>query len=77
MKKEQVLKSLQDSGFILDEEKSIQYGIQLVFRNGAKVIVYHRGTVLPQGKHIELVNKLLGLNAPNIQAQSDNPEDHF
>lgn len=61
MKKEQVLKTLQDSGFILDEEKPVPYGVQLVFRNGAKVIAYHKGTVNTQGKHIALARHLLGL----------------
>ena len=61
MKKEQVLKILQDSGFILDKEKPLLCGIQLVFRNGSKVTVYHKGTVLPQGNHIPLARHLLGL----------------
>ena len=61
MKKEQILKTLQDSGFILDEEKPVSCGIQFVFRNRSKVLVYHKGTVLPHGKHIALARHLLGL----------------
>lgn len=69
MKKEQVLKTLQDSGFILDEEKPVSCGIQLVFRNGSKVLVYHKGTVLPQGKHIALARTYLDCRHLNRQRQ--------
>lgn len=55
MKKEQVLEILQANGFILDEEKSLQYGAQLKFTNGSVVNVYDKGTITPQGKDIELV----------------------
>lgn len=60
MKKEEVLEILVRNGFVLDKEMSIQYGVQLAFRNGSKVSVYDTGTVNPQGKHIDLVNELLG-----------------
>ena len=40
MKKEVVAEILKPHGFILDEERPIQYGVQLIFRNGAKVSVY-------------------------------------
>lgn len=65
MKKEEVLGILQDNGFVLDEEKTIPYGVQFSFRNGAKVTVYDKGTVTPQGQHIEQVKVLLGLAAPS------------
>lgn len=64
MKKEEVLGILQDNGFVLDEEKTIAYGIQFLFRNGAKVSVFDKGTVTPQGQHIDQVKVLLGLAAP-------------
>lgn len=66
MNKEDVLGALQDAGFILDEEKRIQHGIQFCFRNGSKVNVYDKGTILPQGKCVEEVKKILGLNEPMI-----------
>ncbi|GFE59560.1 TIR domain-containing protein [Geobacter sp. AOG2] len=61
MKKDQVLEILQSNGFILDEEKPLQYGAQLKFSNGSVVNVFDKGTITPQGKDIELVKKLLGL----------------
>lgn len=64
MKKEKVLGILQDNGCVLDEEKTIAYGIQFLFRNGAKVSVFDKGTVTPQGQHIDQVKVLLGLAAP-------------
>lgn len=64
MKKEEVLGILQDNGFVLDEEKAIAYGIQFLFRNGAKISVFDKGTVTPQGQHIDQVKVLLGLAAP-------------
>ena len=64
MKKEEVLGILQDNGFVLDEEKTIAYGIQFLFRNGAKVSVFDKGTVTPQGQHIDQVKVLLGLAVP-------------
>lgn len=65
MKKEEVLGILQDNSFILDEEKPIPHGVQFSFRNGSKVSVYDKGTVTPQGQHIDEVKSLLGLAAPN------------
>ncbi len=65
MKKEDVLGILQDNGFCLDEEKEIPYGVQFSFRNGSKVNVYEKGTVTPQGKHIDTVKSLLGMVDPN------------
>ena len=64
MKASEVLGILQDNGFVLDEEKTIPYGKQFAFRNGAKVNVYDKGTVTPQGQHIEQVKTLLGIGAP-------------
>lgn len=64
MKREQVLGILQDNGFVLEEEKSISYGVQFCFRNGSKVNVYDSGSVTPQGQHIDVVKTLLGLAAP-------------
>lgn len=64
MRKEQVLGLLQDNGFVLDEEKSIPYGVQFLFRNGSKVTVYDKGTVTPQGQHIEQVKAFLGIADP-------------
>lgn len=64
MKKEEVLGLLQDNGFALDEEKVIPYGVQFIFRNGARVTVYDKGTVTPQGQHVERVKTILGLGAP-------------
>ena len=65
MKKEEVLGILQDNGFVLDEEKAIPYGVQFSFRNGSKVSVFDKGTVSPQGQHIDRVKELLGLAEPN------------
>jgi predicted nucleotide-binding protein len=65
VRKEDALGILQDNGFILDEEKIIPYGVQFSFRNGSKVNVYDKGTVTPQGQHIDQVKALLGLAAPN------------
>lgn len=65
MKKEQVLGILQDNGFVLDEEKAIAYGVQFSFRNGSKVNVFDKGTVTPQGQHVDQVKVLLGFAAPN------------
>lgn len=65
MKREDVLGILQDNGFVLDEERAIPYGVQFSFRNGAKVNVYDKGTVTPQGQHVEQVKALLGLASPN------------
>lgn len=65
MQKEEVLGILQDNGFVLDEEKAIPYGVQFSFRNGSKVNVFDKGTVTPQGQHVEQVKGLLGLAAPN------------
>jgi predicted nucleotide-binding protein len=64
VKKEQVLGTLQDNGFVLDEEKPIPYGVQFSFRNGSKVNVYDKGTITPQGQHVEQVKVLLGLAVP-------------
>lgn len=70
VKKEEVLGILQDHGFVLDEEKSIQHGVQFTFRNGSKVSVYDKGTVTPQGQCTDQVKVLLGLAAPNGQPQA-------
>jgi predicted nucleotide-binding protein len=63
MTKEEVLGTLQDKGYVLDAEKAVAHGIQFTFRNGSKVIVYDKGTVSPQGKHVEEVKAILGLVA--------------
>lgn len=71
MKKEEVLGVLTDKGFILDEEKTIPYGVQFIFRNGSKVNVYDKGTITPQGQHVSEVKSILGLSAPNVGAKTE------
>lgn len=61
MKSDQVKDILDTNGFVLDEEKEIQYGVQLKFTNGSIVNVFDKGTVTPQGKDPDLVKQLLGL----------------
>lgn len=61
MTKEQVLEVLTAKGFVLDGEKAIQYGVQLRFTNGSLVSVFDSGAVTPQGKDLEYVQQLLGL----------------
>lgn len=61
MHAEQVKEILGANGFIVDEEKAIQYGVQLKFTNGSVVNVFDKGTVTPQGRDVELVKQLLGL----------------
>ena len=75
MKKEMVLGNLQDAGFVLHEEKPIPYGIQFCFSNGAKVIVYEKGTVTPQGKCVDDVKRILGINT-NISVTDKNGLNH-
>ena len=75
MKKEMVLGKLQDAGFILNEEKPIPYGIQFCFSNGAKVIVYENGTVTPQGKCVDDVKRILGINT-NVSVTDENGLNH-
>ena len=55
MTPKEILKTLQDAGFVLDEEKEIPYGRQFKFRNGSNVNVYNKGTITPQGKHVDEV----------------------
>lgn len=64
MTENEVLSILVNNGFVLDKKISIDYGVQLVFRNGAKVSVYHTGNVNLQGKHVDTVNELLGRRTP-------------
>jgi predicted nucleotide-binding protein len=59
--KDQVIEILTGKGFVLDEQKLIQYGVQLRFTNGSLVSVFDKGTVTPQGKDSDLVKELLGL----------------
>lgn len=61
MKSEQVKDILSANGFVLDEEKPIQYGVQLKFTNGSVVNVFDKGTITPQGKDVDLMKQLLGL----------------
>lgn len=75
MKKEMVLGKLQDAGFVLNEEKPIPYGIQFCFSNGAKVIVYEKGTVTPQGKCVDDVKRILGINT-NVSVTDENGLNH-
>jgi predicted nucleotide-binding protein len=63
MTKEEVLGILQDKGYILEGEKAVPRGTQFSFRNGSKVMVYDKGTVMPQGKHVDEVKRHLGLVA--------------
>lgn len=67
MQADRVKEILTDNGFQLDEEKPIQYGVQLKFTNGSVINVFDKGTVTPQGKEVDLVKQLLGL-APGQQA---------
>lgn len=53
---------LQAQAFMLAEEREIPYGVQLRFTNGSVVNCFSKGTVTPQGKHIELVKQLLKLS---------------
>ena len=73
MKPEEVLGMLQDAGFVLDEEKAIPYGRQFAFRNGSKVTVYDKGTITPQGKHVDEVKAILGMSAPGAAASGHHP----
>jgi predicted nucleotide-binding protein len=59
--KDQVLATLTAKGFVADGEKQIQYGVQLRFTNGSLVSVFDSGAITPQGKDVELVKQLLGL----------------
>lgn len=72
MKKEEVMEILKEHGFILDQEKSIPHGVQLIFRNGAMVSVYHTGKVNVQGKHFDVVSDLLGQSAPDKPTVANN-----
>lgn len=67
MHADQVQEILGASGFVLDEEKTIQYGVQLKFTNGSLASIFDKGTVTPQGKDVGIVKQLLGL-APGRQA---------
>jgi len=60
MDKDQVNEILSANGFVLDEERDIQYGVQLRYNNGSVVNVFDKGTVTPQGKDVEQVKELLG-----------------
>lgn len=75
MKKEEVVEILKEHGFILDQEKLINHGVQLVFRNGAIVCVYHTGKINVQGQHFEVVTEILAQRS-NRQA-SDPADDEF
>ena len=61
MTKDQVLAALKAKGFVPDSEKPIQYGVQLRFTNGSLVSVFDSGAITPQGKDVELVKQILGL----------------
>ena len=76
MKKEEVLGILQDNGFVLEQEKEIQHGVQFCFRNGSKVNVFDKGTVTPQGKHVQKVKGLLGMAAPTTAAATATTVGH-
>lgn len=62
MNKDQVIAMLSARGFVLNGEKPIQYGVQLRFNNGSLVSVFDSGAITPQGKDVELVKQLLGLD---------------
>jgi predicted nucleotide-binding protein len=70
VKVEQVKEVLGGNGFQLDEEKDIPYGKQLRFTNGSVVNVFDKGTVTPQGKDVDLVKELLGLDPGKKQGAS-------
>ena len=59
--KDQVLAALKAKGFVPDSEKPIQYGVQLRFTNGSLVSIFDSGAITPQGKDVELVKQILGL----------------
>lgn len=59
MKVEQVKAAMADAGVALEDEKAIQYGVQLKFSNGALVSVFDSGKISVQGKEQDLVNQIL------------------
>lgn len=78
MKKEEVVEILKEHGFILGKEISIPHGTQLIFRNGAMVSVYNTGKINVQGKHFDLVTKLLAKADPSRQVGDvGNTDDEF
>ncbi len=60
MNKDDVNEILSANGFVLDEEREIQYGVQLRYTNGSVVNVFDKGTVTPQGKDVDKIKGLLG-----------------
>lgn len=60
MKVDQVKVAMAGAGIALEDEKAIQYGIQLKFSNGALVNVFDSGKVSVQGKEQDHVNEILG-----------------
>lgn len=61
MNKDQVVEIMTANGFMVDTETVIQYGCQLRFTNGSLVSVFDSGKVVPQGKEMDQVKRLLGL----------------
>jgi len=68
MNKNEVNDTLSANGFVLEEEREIQYGVQLRYSNGSLVSVFDKGTVTPQGKHVDKVKELLGQARPKTAA---------
>lgn len=58
---DKVREILTANGFVMDDEREINYGRQLRFSNGAIVNVFESGKITPQGKDQQLVKELLGL----------------
>lgn len=74
MTKDQVLSALTQNGFVLAAEKPIQYGVQLRFTCGSLVSVFDSGAITPQGKDVELVQRLLGLQPGKMQVAGALPD---
>lgn len=62
MNLEQVKEILVANGYVVDEVKTIGYGQQVKFSNGALVNLYDSGKIVVGGKDQERVKDLLGLN---------------
>lgn len=56
---EQLVGILGKHGFVLDQAKPIQNGVQLIFTNGSKISVYRTGNINIQGKHCDVVRRIL------------------
>lgn len=67
---DEIKSKLTQSGLTIITEKDLSgNGTQLVLSNGAKVNVYHTGTVNVQGKNADKVNQILNLEVSEPQTQ--------